>query len=78
MVDWLVTTLSGVRVLAHLVTFFMIGDEPTLPLRLWAMMRVGFSPEINALVTMVLVGTMLLAASGALLMRRSIASKSAA
>ena len=61
-----------------LVTFFMIGDEPTLPLRLWAMMRVGFSPEINALVTVVLVGTMLLAASGALLMRRSIASKSAA
>ena len=25
MVDWLVTTLSGVRVLAHLVTFFMIA-----------------------------------------------------
>jgi ABC-type spermidine/putrescine transport system permease subunit II len=26
----------------------------TLPLRLWAMMRVGFTPEINALVTLVL------------------------
>lgn len=60
-----------------LVTFFLVGDEPTLPLRLWAMMRVGFSPEINALVTVVLLGTMLLAASGALMMRKSIAGKGA-
>lgn len=61
-----------------LVTFFLVGDEPTLPLRLWAMMRVGFPPEINALVTVVLIGTMLLAATGASLMRRSIAGKGAA
>ena len=33
----------------------------TLPLRLWAMMRVGFTPEINALVTLVLLVTIVLA-----------------
>lgn len=36
------------------VTFFLAGDTTTLPLRLWGMMRVGFSPEINALVTIIL------------------------
>lgn len=38
-----------------LITVFLSGDTTTLPLRLWGMMRVGFSPEINALVTIVLV-----------------------
>jgi ABC-type spermidine/putrescine transport system permease subunit II len=36
------------------VTVFLAGDTTTLPLRLWGMMRVGFTPEINALVTIVL------------------------
>ena len=38
-----------------LITVFLAGDQMTLPLRLWAMMRVGFTAEINALVTIVLV-----------------------
>ena len=37
-----------------LITIFLAGDTTTLPLRLWAMMRVGFTPQINALVTLVL------------------------
>lgn len=37
-----------------LITVFLAGDQMTLPLRLWAMMRVGFTPEINALVTLLL------------------------
>lgn len=37
-----------------LISTFVAGDQMTLPLRLWAMMRVGFTPEINALVTIVL------------------------
>lgn len=44
-----------------LITVFLAGDATTLPLRLWAMMRVGFSPEINALVTLVLVISLALA-----------------
>ena len=40
-----------------LITVVLAGDTMTLPLRLWAMMRVGFTPEVNALVTLVLVAT---------------------
>ena len=44
-----------------LISTFVAGDQMTLPLRLWAMMRVGFTPEINALVTLVLLVTIVLA-----------------
>ncbi len=44
-----------------LISTFIAGDKTTLPLRLWAMMRVGFTPEINALVTLVLLVTITLA-----------------
>lgn len=37
-----------------LITIFLAGDNMTLPLRLWAKMRVGFTPEVNALGTLVL------------------------
>jgi ABC-type spermidine/putrescine transport system permease subunit II len=43
-----------------LISVFLAGDATTLPLRLWAMMRVGFTPEINALVTIVLVISIIL------------------
>lgn len=38
-----------------MITSFLAGTHMTLPLRLWAMMRVGFTPSINALVTIVIV-----------------------
>ena len=44
-----------------LISTFVAGDQMTLPLRLWAMMRVGFTPEINALVTLVLIMSIVLA-----------------
>lgn len=44
-----------------LITVFVSGDQMTLPLRLWAMMRVGFTQEINALVTVVLAVSIALA-----------------
>jgi ABC-type spermidine/putrescine transport system permease subunit II len=43
-----------------LISTFLAGDQMTLPLRLWAMMRVGFTPEINALVTLVLLVSIVL------------------
>jgi ABC-type spermidine/putrescine transport system permease subunit II len=52
-----------------LVSLFVAGDTMTLPLRLWAMMRVGFSPEINALVTIILAISIVLAVIIALRMR---------
>ena len=38
-----------------LITLFVVGDTPTLPIRLWAMIRVGFNPSIKALVSLILV-----------------------
>ncbi|MFT0858979.1 ABC transporter permease [Ancylobacter sp. G4_0304] len=40
-----------------LITLFVAGSETTLPIRLWAMMRVGFVPEINALATLIFLFT---------------------
>ena len=44
-----------------LITLLVTGTDSTLPMRLWAMMRIGFTPDINALVALILVGTTLLA-----------------
>lgn len=43
-----------------MITLFLTGAEATLPVRLYAMMRVGFTPEINALVTLILVFSIVL------------------
>jgi len=54
-----------------LVTFFLVGGQTTLPMRLWAMMRTGFTPEINALVSVVLCATFVFAAVGGMSLRKS-------
>lgn len=38
-----------------LISLFLIGSQNTVPIRLWGMMRVGFTPEVNALVTLILI-----------------------
>lgn len=43
-----------------LITLLVTGTDNTLPIRLWAMMRLGFTPDINALVTLILAGTTIL------------------
>ena len=37
-----------------MITLFLTGTDATLPIRLYAMMRVGFTPEINALISLIL------------------------
>lgn len=51
---------GGVLVLAMsfdetLITLFLTGSDMTMPIRLWGKLRVGFKPDINALVTIILV-----------------------
>ena len=53
-----------------IITLFLVGDTNTLPTRLWAMMRTGISAEVNALVTVVLLASTLLALAVAAMMRR--------
>ncbi|MGH6962044.1 MAG: ABC transporter permease [Dongiaceae bacterium] len=43
-----------------LITLLVTGTKSTLPMWLWSMMRLGFTPDINALVALVLAGTTLL------------------
>ena len=43
-----------------MITILVTGTQSTLPVRLWAMMRLGFSPDINALFALVLMFTLLL------------------
>ncbi|MBX6320265.1 MAG: ABC transporter permease [Rhodospirillaceae bacterium] len=56
-----------------LITFFLVGDGMTLPIRLWAMMRVGFTPEVNALVTLVLLSSVVITVGAAVALRRRLA-----
>ena len=54
-----------------MITLFLTGTDATLPVRLYAMMRVGFTPEINALITLILGFSILLTVAVALAWRRS-------
>jgi ABC-type spermidine/putrescine transport system permease subunit II len=63
----LASTLIGAGVLSFalsfdetMITLLVTGTDSTLPIRLWAMMRLGFSPDINALVAIILALTTLL------------------
>jgi spermidine/putrescine transport system permease protein len=38
-----------------LITFFLIGPQLTLPLKIWAMMRAKFTPTVHALAAMVFI-----------------------
>ncbi len=55
------SALIGAGVLAFalsfdetMITILVTGTQNTLPIRLWAMMRLGFTPDINALVAIIL------------------------
>jgi spermidine/putrescine transport system permease protein len=37
-----------------IVTIFLTGQQNTLPMEIWARLRFGMTPEINATVTLVL------------------------
>ena len=57
----LASAMIGAAVLAFalsfdetLITILVTGTDSTLPIRLWAMMRLGFTPDINALVAIIL------------------------
>jgi spermidine/putrescine transport system permease protein len=42
------------------VTFFLIGSDNTLPLEIWARLRRGITPEINAISTLIFAGSVIL------------------
>ena len=38
-----------------MITFFVIGPQLTLPLKIWAMMKANFSPQVHALASIVFI-----------------------
>lgn len=48
-----------------MITLLVTGTQNTLPIRLWAMMRLGFTPDINALVAIILLFTTVLCLAAA-------------
>jgi spermidine/putrescine transport system permease protein len=48
----LVTTLSLNEVA---ITFFLTGQDNTMPMQIWAMLRHGITPEVNAIATLSMV-----------------------
>jgi spermidine/putrescine transport system permease protein len=43
-----------------LVTFFLTGEQPTLPVYVYNQLRFGFTPAINALFTLIVIGSVTL------------------
>jgi len=59
-----------------MITLLVTGTDNTLPIRLWAMMRLGFTADINALVAIILVFTTILCLAAARhLMPRSVTDR---
>ena len=54
-----------------LITLFLIGNDTTWPIKLWAKMRVGFSKQVNASVTLILILTSFLVLLIATIVSRS-------
>jgi len=42
-----------------IITYFLIGSQRTLPMEIWTRIRFGFTPEINAVFTIVVVASIL-------------------
>jgi putative spermidine/putrescine transport system permease protein/spermidine/putrescine transport system permease protein len=68
----LTSSMVGAVVLAFALSFdetmislLVTGTASTLPVRLWGMMRLGFTPDINALVTLILAFTAVLCLAAA-------------
>lgn len=49
-----------------IVTFFLIGPQTTLPLYIYTQIKFGVTPEVNAIATLILFGTLTVLGLGAL------------
>jgi ABC-type spermidine/putrescine transport system permease subunit II len=52
------------------ITFFTIGPQTTLPLYIYTQIKFGVTPEVNALATVILAGTLLVFGAGTVLLNR--------
>jgi len=52
------------------VTFFLTGSQNTLPMHIWSMLRIGITPEINAIATVTVGVSVLLILAGIRMLAR--------
>lgn len=57
------------------VTFFLIGRQNTIPLEIWGRLRLGITPEVNAISTFVFLVSVIVIVIWARLMRDSEGAK---
>lgn len=53
------------------VTFFTAGTDNTLPVKIWSMLRVGIAPGLNAIATLTVGVSCLMAGVAEVIIRRS-------
>jgi spermidine/putrescine transport system permease protein len=53
-----------------IVTLFLSGIEPTLPVHVWNQMRFGFTPGVNAIFTLIGVASLIMILLGIWIMNR--------
>jgi len=53
------------------VTFFTTGNENTLPMMIWSMLRFGITPEINAIATLTIIVSSALALTAEIAIRKA-------
>jgi spermidine/putrescine transport system permease protein len=53
-----------------IVSFFLKGRENTLPLLIWGRLRQGYTPEINAIATVIIFVSLITVVASSLLLRR--------
>ncbi len=51
-----------------IITFFTIGPQSTLPIYIYTQIKFGVTPEVNAIATLLLAGTLGLLLTGSLLL----------
>ena len=59
-----------------IVTFFLSGVDVTLPVYVWNQLRFGFTPEVNAIFTVIGVASVLLIIAATKMITRSTGAKS--
>ena len=63
--------VDGRRSIGEMVTFFTTGTDNTLPMMIWSMLRFGITPEINAIATLTIVVSCVMAGIAEIAIRRA-------
>ncbi len=54
-----------------IVTFFVSGVEQTLPVHIWTLLRQGFSPVVNAILTLIAIFSVAIITLATVILARS-------